>query len=153
MRCLAAGFLLARELGVRSDDDIVTGRWGKPELRKGFPHFNLSHSGNYVALAIADAPIGIDIEQVQPFDWAVVRRCFNMDEREWLLTQATDEAFYRLWTGKEAVMKATGKGFSLDPASFCVLPTHDGEYEIDGKHWNLTWRNVDGHVLCVACVG
>lgn len=150
LRCLAAGVLLARELGVHRDEDLVTGAYGKPSLRDGRAHFNLSHAGFYAVLAVAEQPIGVDIEPIQPFDWHVARRCFTGREMEWLEADASDSAFCRLWTGKEAIMKATGNGFALDPASFCVLPVRDGEHHIMDKRWLMTWRIIENHMICIA---
>lgn len=151
LRCLAAGVLLARALDVRSDDDLITDRNGKPALRDGRAQFSLSHSGFYVALAVAERPVGVDVERVRPLDWQVARRCFTALEMDWLSAEPTGEAFCRLWTGKEAILKATGEGLTRDPSSFCVLPPRDGEHSALGRRWRMTWRAFDGHVLCAAC--
>jgi 4'-phosphopantetheinyl transferase len=97
------------------------GAQGKPEL-DGL-HFNISHSGSRMAAAFScDGPLGLDIEEISPRLHArdIAGRYFNTREREELET--TDEAeflrgFYRLWTAKEAVMKATSLGFALELSS------------------------------------
>ena len=46
------------------------------------------------------------------------------------------ERFHMLWTWKESLMKATGQGMSLSPASFDVLPFSRKEpVFLDGKRW------------------
>ncbi len=40
-------------------------------------HFNLSHSGKYVVLAIADQEVGIDIERVRPYHEATAKKIFS----------------------------------------------------------------------------
>ncbi|MCY4343436.1 MAG: 4'-phosphopantetheinyl transferase superfamily protein [Gammaproteobacteria bacterium] len=88
--------------------------------------FNLSHSGGHGLIAIAaHQPLGIDLEERRPvrnFD-GIGKRVYGPAERR-LLAQAegTRKAalFYRLWTLKEALIKALGTGFRLNPATFEV---------------------------------
>ena len=88
--------------------------------------FNLSHSGGHGLIAIAaHEPLGIDVEERKPrrsFD-GIGRRVYGPEERR-LLTKAkgVDKAalFYRLWTLKEALIKALGTGFALSPSTFEV---------------------------------
>lgn len=80
--------------------------------------FNLSHSGDFAAIAISRAaPVGIDIEQHRDFGTGeLAERYFSLPERQWLARLSAEEAlrgFYRLWTVKEAVLKAHGHGLSV----------------------------------------
>ena len=93
---------------------------GKPYLLE-YPElsFNLSHTGDFMAVAVAEnCQIGIDIEVINPRSSfsALVKRCFS--EREARYWQALSESeqicqFYQFWTRKEAFVKATGLGISL----------------------------------------
>lgn len=98
-----------------------TGEKGKPFLPGSPIHFNLSHSEGRAVLAVSRLPsIGIDMEC---FDRRVnvdglSRRCFRESEISGLLELPEEEkrrAFFWIWTAKEARMKATGEGFSLEP--------------------------------------
>lgn len=114
---LAAGYLLRQYLGVGSDDQLIRGEHGKPELRAGDVYFNLSHSGAYVVLAIADMDIGVDIEKVMAVHWPTVRKVFSRRQQE--LLEGTPEPeqplqFTRLWTEREAELKLLGTGFAVD---------------------------------------
>lgn len=104
---------------------IQYGKVGKPFLTNSPVQFNISHSHQMVVCAIADTfPIGIDIEYRKPIDIADFK--FQMTECEWTAIHTANDqlaAFYQYWTKKEAVMKATGKGFTLPLQSFEVLPT------------------------------
>ncbi|WP_375687044.1 4'-phosphopantetheinyl transferase family protein [Pseudooceanicola sp. LIPI14-2-Ac024] len=91
------------------------GAHGKPALPDG-PEFNLSHSGALACLAIADRPLGADIEVVRPIEDAVAERFFapgeyaalsQLDGTGWV------RGFHRCWTRKEAVVKAMGDGLSI----------------------------------------
>ncbi len=100
---------------------LVEGERGKPRLADAALEFNLSHSEDRAALAVGRVPgIGIDLER---YDRRVdarglSRRCFRETEIAWLETFPESErhlAFFRIWTAKEARMKATGEGFQLEP--------------------------------------
>jgi 4'-phosphopantetheinyl transferase len=70
-------------------------------------HFNISHSANYVACAIADTPVGIDIEGRRKVNNAVAKRYFTEEE---IKSIHSDEDFFKIWTFKEALGKYTGEG-------------------------------------------
>lgn len=53
---------------------------GKPYIRHVPWHYNLSHSGDYAALAISDAPVGLDIQQMRPYRDSLVKRFFSAEE-------------------------------------------------------------------------
>ena len=98
------------------------GRFGKPFVVDGGSlRFNVSHSGAWVLIALVDdVEVGIDVELSRPdFDVMEVGATV-FSERELasltkLSASAAREAFFRLWTRKEAALKAWGTGFSLDP--------------------------------------
>ncbi len=102
---------------------LWTGPNGKPFLRGG-PHFNLAHSGAVALFAVADFPIGIDVEAVRPVEPGLANSVFTPVELAYLATLSPDErqrAFFRGWTRKEAVIK--GKGGSIaDLQAIAVLP-------------------------------
>lgn len=104
---------------------IRRGAHGKPRL-EGLPvalHFNISHSGDYIAVALSDREVGIDIERQGTARMAVARRFFHPDELralEALPAAARDERFFRLWVAKESFLKYTGTGLSASLDSFCV---------------------------------
>jgi len=77
--------------------------------------FNISHSGNLVACALSThTKIGLDIEKIKPYRDSHLHAFFDERERRMIL-DAYDhhETFYDLWTRKEAVLKADGRGLTL----------------------------------------
>ncbi len=97
---------------------LELGVHGKPTLA-GAAHFNLAHSGSFVACAVcALAPVGIDVEtfaRLEHFEDLLARVAHP---RERAAVEAAPQTrrralFERLWTRKEAVIKAVGAGFSL----------------------------------------
>ncbi|MEG2418094.1 MAG: 4'-phosphopantetheinyl transferase superfamily protein [Eubacterium sp.] len=118
---LGAGLLLNQaleEAGIDPRDVAFQASDGQKPVLKGHPdfHFNLSHSGDYAILGVADTPIGVDIEKMTDIPRALARHYFHKGEIAFL-NGLSEEAFipnfYRLWTLKESFMKATGLGFSL----------------------------------------
>ncbi|HEY9201381.1 MAG TPA: 4'-phosphopantetheinyl transferase superfamily protein [Gammaproteobacteria bacterium] len=97
-----------------------------PEQNPQQIQFNLSHSQNLAILAVCrEQSVGIDIECSQrDSDWSgIARRFFTPHEQQALfaLPEAQQkDAFYRVWTRKEAHMKVTGLGLALPPTWFEV---------------------------------
>lgn len=110
-------------------------QYDRPYLSTG-PEFNFSHTRERVSCVLSTGSrVGIDIEYHQPVDLADYRRVFTPEEWEFIQADpAPLLAFYTQWTKKEAVMKADGRGFQLDPASFGLL---EGEVLIDGNNWKV----------------
>ena len=88
--------------------------------------FNVSHSGDHAMVAVAiGREIGIDIEQIRSdveFE-KLAERFFSPGERKFMRNLADDKklrAFFRLWTCKEAFLKAHGTGLSRPLSSFDV---------------------------------
>ncbi|MBE5782598.1 MAG: 4'-phosphopantetheinyl transferase superfamily protein [Clostridiales bacterium] len=148
-RCLVAGLMLRKVLGEEQAQRIAATALGKPYLPGG-PHFSLSHSGSKVVLLVDAQEAGVDVEQIAPYPEIVARRVFTLREQAWLKKQKGHEAFYRLWTGKESIMKALGQGFHLPPESFEILPDSAGPNWVQGEAWYLKWQNLDNHMLCCA---
>jgi 4'-phosphopantetheinyl transferase len=144
--------LLAIYLGISADEVALNeGEHGRPELAlpwHGNLQFNWSHSGNKAIIAVARNVVpGIDIERLRPRPkvMQLAERFFHPAEvaaLEALEENQREEAFLRLWTGKEAVLKALGRGlaFGLDrlqvSANSGAMALHwlDGE---DAASWQL----------------
>lgn len=101
---------------------ICNHQFGKPFLPTG-PHFNIAHTRDAAVFAIADRPVGIDIEfasrrltnlsrllsRVTPAEALAVRRAMD-----------PHYAFLSLWTRKEAFVKCTGEGIQRGLSSFDI---------------------------------
>ncbi|HKO54622.1 MAG TPA: 4'-phosphopantetheinyl transferase superfamily protein [Thermoanaerobaculia bacterium] len=114
----AAGRALLRH--VLGEVEVERGEGGKPRLASGELHFNISHSGELVAVAIAMEPVGIDVEEIRPTRelLAIARRFFSAEEAR-RVEQDADQ-FFRVWTAKEAIVKAIGSGVFDNLRSFTV---------------------------------
>lgn len=126
-RFIAGRAQLRRILGayLRQPPELVQfcyGASGKPAVSEPLA-FNLSHSGDFAALAVARFELGVDIECIRPIEEEVAERFFAADEvmRLRSLPQAQQtEAFFACWTRKEAYVKALGDGLLLPLDSFSV---------------------------------
>lgn len=83
-------------------------------LERNLPDFNISHSQDWVAVAISlDGRVGLDIEVARPRkNYLDVAKSFFADaEYQWMMQQAdTLKAFWQLWTLKESALKLYAKG-------------------------------------------
>ncbi len=83
---------------------------GKPYL-PGCPlSLSLSHSGGYVAAAVAGTGIGIDLQELREISDRVLRRLYSPEERSWIGAGDRTRRAIRLWTMKEAYAKLRGEG-------------------------------------------
>jgi len=86
--------------------------------------FNISHSGNFVIIAMSSAPIGIDIEFInQTFDFDPLMKTIFNEEESSLINKKADKLLrsYIIWTRKEAVLKASGEGLTDDLTKLNVI--------------------------------
>jgi len=80
-------------------------------LPSGSYHWSVSHKPKYVAAVISGSPAGIDIEEVRPRKRSIFSYVAGDEEWELCGGQSWD-ALYRIWTAKEAVVKAAGTGLA-----------------------------------------
>lgn len=106
--------------------EFVYGPYGRPHLASDLLDFNLSHSDDRAALAVATGVrVGIDLEHERDDvdAAALVRQFFAPEERAQFAAVDPDERrrwFYRQWVAKEAVLKAHGRGLSIASDGFAV---------------------------------
>lgn len=95
---------------------------GKPAANVPI-HFNVSHSGNFVACAVGDSPVGVDIEELRTVRAALCGKVCTEEERLCVCPNGSFDGtrFLALWTAKEAALKCTGEGLRADLRSFSVI--------------------------------
>ncbi len=86
-------------------------------------YFNISHSGDYVTLAISDDEVGCDIQEIRPYNPKVAVRHYCENETRLIeSSDSKDDMFIRLWALKESILKFTGKGLSGGLSSYDFSP-------------------------------
>jgi 4'-phosphopantetheinyl transferase len=103
-----------------------TNSHGKPGLNGHKVEFNLSHSGDFALIAIAqECRVGVDVERIRSGISAhvIAQQYFSTSEFEELQSlplEQRETAFFTCWTRKEAYIKAQGQGLTLPLESFDV---------------------------------
>lgn len=110
LACRLAGEVLGRAVGLTAEPS------GKPVLDAALA-VSLSHRPGLTLVGLAEGGIGVDIELIPADDpLALARDHFAPAEHAWLAAlpaTARPRAFTWLWTAKEAVLKALGRGIAL----------------------------------------
>lgn len=109
-----ARHMLWKEFHIPLESRIAYGEFGKPYLFD-YPeaHFNISHSGQYVACAVCNRPIGVDVQIITPYHPDVAMRvCSSSELAQINANSDKTEEFTKIWTMKEAYVKQIGLGFS-----------------------------------------
>ncbi len=78
-------------------------------------HFSISDAANYIAISIAQSPVGIDIEILKPqFQFQDIASSYFHQNEINALKNANDPLmlFYRFWTSKESLLKLDGNGLT-----------------------------------------
>ena len=141
--------LMPQRLGIRNESVLRYGANGKP-FAPGYSAFSLSHSGQWCVLACGPQKnIGVDIEQMQENCMDVAPAVYTQRELAWMAADPVNR-FFRLWTWKESVMKATGMGMSLAPQTFEVLPFSKGHpVFLQDRAWYARGGDLDGYSYSV----
>ncbi|RYF93766.1 MAG: 4'-phosphopantetheinyl transferase superfamily protein [Chitinophagaceae bacterium] len=113
-------------------------RFGKTPHKKPYqvsiheiaPCFNVSHAGDMIMIGMSGQDIGADIEFIDPtfgFD-EVLDYAFTVLEKQYVRAAPDPRtSFYEIWSRKESLLKATGKGVGNNLASAQCL---DGENQV-----------------------
>jgi 4'-phosphopantetheinyl transferase len=121
---------VARRTGL-SPERVVLDRTcpdcGAPHGRPRHPglHLSVTHSGDLVGVAVADVPVGLDVEERS-------RSMAGMDEHIRSAGEPPGD-LYVYWTRKEALLKATGDGLKVPMTELTVSPA-------DAPPALLDWR-------------
>ena len=127
LRKLASSYLIKKYTG---KDPLYYNQYGKP-YKKNIC-FNVSHSGNYIVLAVSNKEIGIDIEILKDYGLDFVHKILNEDEIKLLDTYH----FINFWTAKEAIIKSLGETFPKDIKTL-IIKTFDGINEYNNELFYL----------------
>ena len=130
--------------------------FGKPVLHDRVIEFNASHSGDVVAVAFSrETAVGIDVERRRQLTdpLALARRLFS-DEEVAIVEHAADvaDAFFTIWTAKEAIVKASGKGIGSGDLRGFTVPLRNTELRPVIGGWSVAAVNPnrDGYYAAVA---
>lgn len=119
---------------------------GRPEIVGG-PTFSISHCANMVVCALTSGcEAGVDVERVRPVDVKKLQRFLAPDEP--LGADTTPTTFFRAWTAREAVVKATGQ---VGLARIARVKLNGDQAQLQGERFHLNYPALgDDVVTCVA---
>ena len=121
--------IIAAYLGIPAAALVVeNATHGKPQVVGGGVQFNLSHSHGQTVVGVSrELALGVDIEHYRPLTWRaqLLRRCFTAAEQA-VLAGADDRRILRWWSGKEALVKAHGRGIAYGLDRIELRETADG---------------------------
>lgn len=127
--------------------DIKYTKYHKPYIDNSNINFNISHSGRYTVCAFSNSnSIGIDIEEMSP--------TINIDDfKDFLLKLDSKminnssnplKTFYTIWTKKEALLKAEGKGLFNDIKKVEIL---DDKISFENRDYFTHSYEIDNHII------
>ncbi len=123
---------LADHVGISVDKIVIAIDAHKKPYLPSHPNvfFNVSHTHKYALIAIGKTLVGVDIEKIDwDYDYSeAVTTVFNSTDRHKLgLAIDKKHTFFKYWTRKEAIVKATGKGIG---DNFKQIPASDGMHTL-----------------------
>jgi 4'-phosphopantetheinyl transferase len=127
LRCLLAQYSGTPPQAIQLSKDAQ----GKPFAEGVNIRFNIAHAGDIALLAFSDDDLGVDVECINnSTDYKLVMdTCFNCAEQDYVNSSGIPpNQFYKLWTRKEAIVKATGKGIVDEIVDIPVL---DGDGQVN----------------------
>lgn len=106
--------------------------------------FSISHSGDWVLMALAPHLIGVDVEGLRAIDYSIMSRFFASAEAEWVASAESpcvkNERFFMVWSMKESYIKAIGKGIYQSLDTFAILPDETGGWHGYSEKSPLPYR-------------
>lgn len=131
--------------------DIKIDKYNKPYIENSNISFSISHSENYTIVLISDKKnsIGIDIEKIDNnIELQMFKDIFTKTEyKDIKISPNQIKSFYKIWTIKEAVLKAYGTGFLTNPKK--VLIENNNAY-IEDKIYNISTKKMDNYIISIA---
>ena len=143
--CCLKSWLMLYEREWLPNEQWAYNEHGKPYIANG-PEFSISHCKEGIAVAADDKPIGIDIEGIRHAEEDLIRRVMNAEELEQVYSGANEQEqariFTRLWTQKEAVVKAQGVGIASFEQLQQVLAQND--------EWTIETHEEEKYIYSIA---
>lgn len=133
---------------------ILIDAMGKPFLStEELPGFSISHSGDLVTLLVTYGEGGVDLEKERRLDFQNLARRFFSEEEALSVESSLDPAhFFKLWTCREAAIKADGRGMgSLLKGMGSCMGEECVRVRAGGRGWNaFPWSLSGGYHGAVA---
>lgn len=123
--------------------EIIRTKTGKPLIEDNDIIISVSHSEEYIALAISESKVGIDIEKIVTRDYIKLAERYFSEQEAAEIKDKGLECFYKHWTTKEAYTKLKGATLNL----------RISEDEITREGYNISHQIIDGYFMTVISEG
>ena len=140
---------LKKEHGIEKPPGFIYNEHGKPYLAE-HPHifFNISHCKAGVVCVLSEDEVGIDMQEIRPFDIDVAKRvCQEYELEDILRCNSPERYFCKLWTIKESFVKLHG-GSAIPFSSFDARSLSEQLSPTAVYHWGKEY-----HICCFGMVG
>lgn len=127
--------------------DIKHTKYHKPYIDNSNINFNISHSGKYAVCAFsAFNPIGVDIEEISPTINIDDFKDFFLKSDFAMINNSSNplKKFYTIWTKKEAILKAEGKGLFDDIKKVQIL---GDKISFENRDYFTYSYEIDNHII------
>lgn len=143
------GLYLSKVLaGVGNDIPLYHNLQGKPYLYKQDIYISISHSQEYVAVALSKDAIGVDIERY--LDLEYFDPSLFLSDIELSTVGNNRKAISLLWSFKESYLKQQGTGFQTDPKTISLM-SDKGVYEAPSNGLHLYQMEPREGMLLTLC--
>ncbi len=115
--------------------------FGKPYIIGSNFEFNISHTNNAVLCAFSTDKIGVDVETVREIDLKYFESVFSDKEMGAIRSKGIYK-FYEIWTKKEALAKAIGRGLGID---FLTIKVDEESLEYENEQWQTNHFKLDNN--------
>lgn len=118
-----------------------TNKNGKPFIANSNVFFNISHSKEYIIVAISNNPIGVDIEKKRKISNNMIKYITNESEKNYILSSKDFlNTFFKLYVLKEAYIKMLGLNIN------CIKNIHininNNKYSFNDKNIKVKLINI-----------
>lgn len=136
-------------------NDIRLGNKERPYIENAGIDFNISHSGEYVVVALTnEGKVGIDVEKHRKLDINLFRKYFDDGEWGWIEASLDPEkSFFDLWAAKESAIKCDGRGVEVLSDTHVLMEGGEALRSISCRE-NIFYINmlqIDPQYACCVC--
>ena len=140
----------AQKSGKKITGELPKDDNGAPQPVNGI-YWSLSHKSEYAAGVVSTHTIGIDIEKIKPVKDPIKNKIARQIEWDLGGTTPSHNLFFRYWTAKEAVLKATGQGLKgLSSCRIIDIPDkHNLKLDCQDREWAVEHFFFEDHIASV----